>query len=71
MATKQKFSSVTAAAEQIGISRQRLWLYINDGRCPAVGEGRSVLVSDAAIEAVKKLRASRVKSNNRKNGKGR
>ena len=77
MATKQKFFSVAAAAEQIGISRQRLWLYIRDKRCPAIGEGRSFLVSDVAIEAMKQLRAAngkkggRPKSNNRKNGKGR
>jgi len=63
---------VTEAANQIGISRQQLWLYINDERVKAVNKFGIWLISQTEIDRFKKTRITKqAKSNNRKNGKGR
>ena len=65
---------VTEAANQIGLSRQRVWLYIRDGRLKATeNEFGLWLISQKEIDRFKAtLKPSgRPKSNNRKNGKKR
>jgi len=60
---------VTEAANQIGISRQQLWLYINDRRIKAINNYGIWLISQTEIDRFKKTRSGKAKSNNRKNGK--
>ena len=52
----QNLFRVTDAAKRIGLSRQRLWLYINEGRCLTVEVGGVRMITAAEIERFKKTR---------------
>ena len=52
----QNLFRVTDAAKRVGLSRQRLWLYIKEGRCLTVEVGGVCMITAAEIERVKKAR---------------
>ncbi len=56
-----KLFRVPEAAKMVGLSRQRLWLYINDGRCASVEVGGVCMVTAKEI--------ARFKNRNRPNGR--
>ena len=59
---------VTDAAKLVGLSRQRLWLYIRDGRCASVEVDGVCMITASEIERFKKSRngTGRPKGNKRK-----